>query len=103
MKRTELKRILRRAGIALTLALCGFAWAQTETPNHFTCYDIKPFSFTAIPNVSLVDEFGSKVVTLSWPTKLCAPANKNGEDPTAPAAPDHLTAYELRTPSIVRV
>jgi hypothetical protein len=67
-----------------------------ETPNHFTCYEIKPFAFTAIPNVSLVDQFGSSVVSAERPHKFCAPADKNGEDPTAPTDPDHLTAYKIR-------
>ena len=105
MDRTDLKGILQRTAftVALAVALPGLAWAQSETPNHFTCYEIKPFGFTAIPNVSLVDQFGSTVVTVGRPNKLCAPADKNGEDPTAPTAPDHLTAYQMRNPSIIKV
>ncbi len=34
------------------------------------------------------------------PAALCAPANKNGEDPTAPALPDHLEAYATKPAKI---
>lgn len=68
--------------------------------NHFTCYEIKPFTFTAVPGVSLVDQFGSTTVTVNRPTKLCAPADKNDEDPAAPSDPDHLTGYRIRNPAI---
>jgi hypothetical protein len=71
--------------------------------NHFSCYEIKPFAFTPVPNVSLVDTFGSSTTTVSRPTKFCAPADKNDEDPNAPDHPDHLTGYKTRNPSIKRV
>ncbi len=71
-----------------------------ETPNHFTCYEIKPFTFANIPGVSLVDQFGTTTVTVNRPNKLCAPANKNNEDPTAVTDPDHLTAYRIRNKPI---
>jgi hypothetical protein len=31
-------------------------------------------------------------------TKLCTPVNKNGEDPTAPGHPGHLTCYQAKPP-----
>jgi hypothetical protein len=35
-------------------------------------------------------------VTLIKPILLCAPANKDDEDPTAPSHPDHLMCYQTR-------
>jgi hypothetical protein len=65
-------------------------------PDHFSCYEILPTPFTSVPNVSLVDQFGSSTTTtVKRPHYLCAPADKKGEDPSAPSHPDHLTAYLL--------
>ena len=57
---------------------------------------VLPTKFTPVPNVSLVDQFGSSVTTVDKPHYLCTPADKKGEDPSAPSHPDHLTAYVLR-------
>jgi hypothetical protein len=65
------------------------------TVRNFQCYAIKPFAFTSIPSVSIVDQFGGSTVTVRRPDQLCAPADKNDEDPTAPADPDHLTRYKV--------
>jgi hypothetical protein len=35
--------------------------------------------------------------TLSKPVRLCAPASKNGEDPSAPLHPDHLLCYKAKS------
>jgi hypothetical protein len=67
-------------------------------PNHFSCYEIKPFAFTPIPNVGLVDQFGASTVSAQRPHLFCAPADKNDEDPTAPNDPDHLTGYRIKHP-----
>ena len=58
--------------------------------------------FDVISGVSLNDEFGPSTVDLIRPKRLCNPADKNGEDPSAPTDPDHLTAYKIkqRTPFI---
>lgn len=55
----------------------------------------KPF---AGPTVSLTDQFGNATVPVQRPERLCAPADKNGEDPTAPADPAHLVGYMIRHP-----
>ncbi len=70
--------------------------ACPPAPDHFACYEILPTKFTPVPDVSLVDQFGSAVTTVNRPHYLCAPADKKGEDPSAPSHPDHLTAYLLR-------
>jgi hypothetical protein len=71
------------------------------TPDHFQCYRVKRARsgprFTKITGVSGADQFGSYTVDLLQPRYLCAPANKNGEDPTAPTHPEHLLCYKTRT------
>jgi hypothetical protein len=84
--------------LALTLLCAGarqVAALTTTIPNNLQCYAIKPFAFTSIPSVSVVDQFGGSMVTLRRPDQLCVPADKNDEDPTAPADPDHLTRYKV--------
>src|SRR5262249_22578353 len=52
---------------------------STTTPgDHFQCYEIKP---GALPptTVTAQDQFGTQSLTLRFPHRLCAPADKNGE------------------------
>ncbi len=74
-----------------------------QVPDHFSCYEVKPFLFHRIPGVSLVDQFGPSTVNVDRPNKLCAPADKNDEQPEAPNDPDHLTAFRIRNPAIKRL
>jgi hypothetical protein len=48
----------------------------------------------------ITDQFETAVTTLTVtkPFRVCLPANKNGEDPTAPQHPDHLTCYKTKGP-----
>jgi hypothetical protein len=73
--------------------------------DHFGCYKAGATSgsvkFAGIlnpPGISLVDQFGSEQVEVKKPKFLCAPTDKNGEDPTAPAHPEHLKAYQIKYP-----
>jgi len=66
---------------------------STTLLNHFQCYEAKKGSAVAGP-VSVQDQFGTSTVSLNKPNRLCAPTNKNHEDPTAPADPDHLKAWQ---------
>ena len=73
--------------------------------DHFTCYKAGATSgsvkFAGIPNppgISLVDQFGAEQVEVKKPKFLCAPTDKNGEDPTAPTHPEHLKAYQIKYP-----
>jgi hypothetical protein len=50
------------------------------------------------PTVTLTDQFGSASTPAQRPERLCAPANKNDEDPAAPADPAHLVGYTIRRP-----
>jgi len=47
------------------------------------------------PMVTLQDVFGSYTAILDRGHRLCAPTNKNGEDPIAPTRPQHLTGYDF--------
>ena len=67
---------------------------STTLPNHFQCYEIKKGPKTPIGGVTVVDQFGSSTVTLTRSDRLCAPTDKEDEDPTAPADPDHLKGYQ---------
>ena len=77
--------------------------------DHFQCYKVKRSKggakFTK-RTVSVADQFETLTLTVVKPVLLCAPANKNNEDPTAPSHPDHLTCYKTqdgRFPSTTHV
>jgi hypothetical protein len=61
---------------------------------HFQCYEIKPFAF-ARRSASVEDRFGDGTVTVRAPSALCAPSDKNGEDPSAPDDPEHLANFPV--------
>jgi hypothetical protein len=63
---------------------------------HFDCYQLRGGNLPLPkPVVTLQDVFGSYTATLKEADRLCAPTNKNGEDPLAPGLPQHLTGYEF--------
>lgn len=110
----------RRSRALLVIALClllldegvGLAQVQsTPTPsatpsatptlgdlNHFMCYEVRRREprFDTVAGVSLEDQFGPGEVTVRYRKRICNPADKNGEDPTAPTDDEHLMAYEIR-------
>jgi hypothetical protein len=53
----------------------------------------------SITGVALDDQFGPGTVELRKLKRLCNPANKMGEDPTAPLKPEHLTGYIIKQTS----
>jgi cysteine-rich repeat protein len=72
----------------------------TATPaepplDHFQCYEMPREPFQEITGVSLVDHLGPSTVDVIRPKRLCSPASKNGEDPSAPDHPDYLTGYKI--------
>jgi len=71
--------------------------------DHFQCYKVKRTrgapKFARIPGVTGLDQFGPYNVDLMRPRYLCAPANKNNGDPTAPSHPEHLLCYKSRNNS----
>jgi hypothetical protein len=66
--------------------------------NHFQCYEThrppaRIFGLTAD------DIFGPSVIDLKKLKRVCAPADKNHEDPTAPTDPDHLGVVTIKQTS----
>ncbi len=89
---------LLTGALALTTSPMAHAVPQPgcESPlPHFQCYEVKPERFSVAP-LSVVDRFGTTTPDLRFPHRLCAPADKKGEDPTAPANPQHLAGYGVR-------
>jgi hypothetical protein len=71
----------------------------TPTPlRHFECYEEPNAAFPTVA-VSLVDRFGPSTVNLTRRKRICNPADKNGEDPSAPFDPNHLTGYLIKQTS----
>ena len=74
--------------------------------DHFKCYKAKvakakkgqgPFPVFARTSVTLTDQFGGPLLfDLKKPSRLCAPADKNGENPDAPSHTDHLVCYQAK-------
>jgi hypothetical protein len=62
--------------------------------HHFQCYRARTTGFNKMP-ITLADRFGTRSVTVRKPVDLCAPADKNGEDPEAPDSPFFLTSYKI--------
>ena len=77
----------------------GFQTSAIETPveaRHFDCYQMRQANLRQPkPVVTIQDVFGSYAATLDRAHRLCAPTNKNGEDPAAPGRPEHLAGYEF--------
>jgi hypothetical protein len=61
---------------------------------HFQCYGLRNAPFDKVP-VTLDDQFGSLAVTVRKARALCAPAIKNGEEPSGSAAGAFLTEYSI--------
>lgn len=81
----------------------GGACACRPVLDHFTCYKAGPtkdsVKFAGIdnpPGVTLEDAFGPSTVAVKKPKFLCAPTNKNDEDPTAPNHSEHLEGYQIK-------
>ncbi len=77
----------------------GFQTSAIETPPplHFSCYQIVQGNIPDIAGITLEDRFGTTTATVTEAKRLCAPVDKNGEDPDAPQAPDHLVSYVVKT------
>jgi len=83
-----------------TLAPPGPPALTQPTIDHFQCYKVKPSpgapKFQKILGVKVDDQFGTATLDLLKPALLCAPANKQNEDPTAPDHPGHLLCYKTK-------
>ena len=69
--------------------------------NHFQCHELDRQSYMEIQNVSLADQFGPGLVDVQRPKRLCNPADKNGEDPTAPTHEQHRLCYQVKQTDLV--
>ncbi len=74
-------------------------------PNHFQCYEIDRTTLAAIKDLPVEDRFGATTIDIGGSgrvKRLCNPADKRGEDPTAPTDPDHLVGYVIgkRSPRV---
>lgn len=73
--------------------------AQLPPLDHFQCYKVKPSKGApkfVKRTATISNQFESTSVTLTKPYKVCVPADKNGEDPTAPNHPTSLICYKTK-------
>jgi hypothetical protein len=74
---------------------------QPPLIDHFQCYRAKRSRGSAKFNkitVNVSDQLETNVpVTLTRPYRLCVPADKNGEDPSAPQHPNTLLCYRSKS------
>ncbi|MGD9765701.1 MAG: LamG-like jellyroll fold domain-containing protein [Candidatus Binatia bacterium] len=75
--------------------------------DHFLCHPVqRPRGappFTPVPGVRVADQFGARLIDLIAPTRLCAPADKRGEDPGAPGHAEHLLCYRAQlSPRVIQ-
>ena len=77
--------------VGIFALLTATAYAQIPG-DHFQCYEIKP---GALPptTVTAQDQFGTQTLTLRFPHRLCAPADKNGGGIIDEV--QHLVGYQL--------
>jgi len=70
-------------------------FARTPTGNHYQCYEVRR---RPLPRrtAGLLDLFGPSVVDVKPAKRLCNPADKNDEDPTAPNDDEHLVGYKIK-------
>ena len=70
--------------------------------DHFSCYKVKTSSgtskFTAVPGVTVADEFPPQTVIVKNPTQLCVPANVNNQEPGAQNDAALLLCYQVKLP-----
>lgn len=68
--------------------------------DHFTCYDVRrtPGStkFSRLDDVPVETQFESTTLDVRRPRQLCAPTDKNGEDPGAGSDPGNLLCYQIK-------
>ena len=87
-----------------TAAMEGGAGAPVLDPTavpHFRCYEARAARGNPGPAPTprvlvLADAFGTRVFALRKATRLCLPADKNGEEPDAPSAPGGLLCWSAK-------
>ncbi|HEY2387881.1 MAG TPA: Ig-like domain-containing protein [Candidatus Binatia bacterium] len=91
-------RVLVRAEVSLGAG--GVSTPPSTDPNAFACYPAKAArgagtAFSAV-DVTAHDQLETVTLHLSKPTRVCAPADLNGADPSAPGSPGHLVCYRAK-------
>jgi hypothetical protein len=69
--------------------------------DHFKCYKARVTRGTASPRGArsiAADRFQERVYEVKKASRLCAPVNKDGQDPQAVSDPYHLMCYLVRSP-----
>jgi hypothetical protein len=80
-------------GNSCTAAIdCDTLVCQVDDCANPPCYN----GFPKLVQRQLEDQFEDKLFDVKKPKELCLPANKNNEDPGAPALPEHLEAYQIK-------
>jgi len=89
---------------AITAAFLGAFVTTAATPaaaqglDHFMCYKAGPVSTKFTPRTAtLADGVHDSTVEVKKQRFLCAPADKNGEDPSAPSHALHLENYQIKS------
>jgi len=104
---TLLVDVVKPTGLALPTATSLVAIPQpiaAPATDEFQCYRIRPARggarFTPVVDVVLEDEFGSFTVDVRKPKRLCAPADRFGNDPGARSHRGFLTCYQFKQTSV---
>ena len=85
------------AALVAAFAVSAPAPATAQPLDHFACYKAGPSSTKfAARTAHLQDAMSNTDVEVKKPRYLCAPADKNGEDPTAPVHALHLEDYDVK-------
>src|SRR5262249_3307932 len=80
--------------------VCSGTPSTCKRPDHFQCYEVKPKAFPVLTGVSVQDQFGQHSERILFPHRLCAPADKNDEDQSAPTHSDHLIGHLVSAPNV---
>ena len=82
----------------------GFQLFTVQPPlvNHFQCHALRNAPFQR-RSVTLTDVFGTRTSEVLRATDMCAPADKNGEDPDALGSASYLAAYQLKEGPFARI
>ncbi len=92
-----------RAPSAMAHGGGGTPMVDTSGVDHFQCYKAAPSrgaeKFIPPPPFVVEDGLSEKTISISKIGKVCAPANVNGDDPSAPGHLGHLVCYRARLES----
>ena len=68
--------------------------------DHFQCYKAQVAAgrpkFVPVTGVTVADQFGTRVVDVTKPRRLCNPTDQSGGEPGAETHADHLMCYQVK-------